>query len=420
MPTEPQITAGGGAPNRGPSLSAINGLRGPGAIAIAAAHLSFVADVIPAARVFPLALLVDLFFVLSGLVIAQAYAARLAKPSEIPEYIVRRFGRIWPVQAATLALLVGFELFKLALVAIGHGHFSSQPFSDAGLAVVAAIPTNLLLIHALGFHGHETWNYPSWSLSVEFVTYVAFALVCLLSPRLRHAFSAAIVIASTAILVLVAPFGMRSTFDFGIFRCLAGFFAGTLCLEVAKRWPLPRPSHPTLAEVAVVALVGIWLFEATGTWAVFAAPLVFAALVLSFLGEGGAIARLLRTDVMQRLADLSFSIYMVHAIVLIALVSAAHAFARIEHLDLFRMVPDPLAAEHGITAHVEVLHIGSVAAAVTLVVTFAIGVAIATYAAHRFVEIPGRALFNGLAKKLSLFVARGQARAKAAAMEPSP
>ena len=379
----------------------MNGWRGPGAIAIALAHLGIATDAVSARYLFPAALLVDLFFVLSGLVIAQAYATKLAKASNIPEYVIRRFGRIWPVQAATLAVLVAYEGVKFVLELTGRGHFSSPAFTRGGASLVEAIPTNLLLIQSLGLHDRETWNFPSWSLSVEFVTYVAFALFCLLTPIWRRALSVAIIVASVAILVLVAPYGMRSTFDFGIFRCLAGFFAGTLCYEVAARWPMPRWRHPTLVEVAAIALVGLWLFGATETWLGYAAPLVFALFVLAFLGEGGLISRMLRTRVLQKLADLSFSIYMVHALVLLGLLAAAHALVRAKGVALFQTVPNPFVGYRGVHPTVEVLHVAGFGQAALLVVVYLAGVTLATFAVYRLVEVPGRTAFNGLAKRLS-------------------
>ena len=390
------------APRRSTSpVAAVNGWRGPGAIAIALAHLGIVTDALSFRYLWPVALLVDLFFVLSGLVIAQAYAAKLSKASNIPEYVIRRFGRIWPVQAATLAILVGYEIFKAAIEASGHGHFSSPAFSREGLSLVEAIPTNLLLLQSLGLHDRETWNFPSWSLSVEFATYVAFALFCLMTPNLRRALSVAMIVASIAILVLVAPYGMRSTFDYGIFRCLAGFFAGTLCYEVAARWPMPRVRYSTLLEIAAVALIGMWLPFAFETWAGYAAPVVFALFVLVFLGEGGLLSRLLRTKILQVLADLSFSIYMVHALVLIALLASAHAYGRAEGVSLFQAVPNPMAGLPGARPTIEVLHIDSVGRGVLILTFYLAGVAAATYAAYRFVEVPGRGLFNRLAARLS-------------------
>ena len=415
-PAEPDIRLPEPSPaSRRPAVpsAAVNGWRGPGAIAIALAHLGIATDALSARYLFPVALLVDLFFVLSGLVIAQAYATKLSKAANIPEYVIRRFGRIWPVQAATLALLVGYEALKWAIEASGHGHFSSPGFSRDGISLVEAIPTNLLLLQSLGLHDRETWNFPSWSLSVEFVTYVAFALFCLMTPNLRRAMSVATIVASIAILALVAPYGMRSTFDYGIFRCLAGFFAGTLCYELAERWPIPRVRYPTLFEVAAVALVGVWLSFAVATWAGYAAPIVFALFVLAFLGKGGQLSRLLRTRVMQVLADLSFSIYMVHALVLTALLATAHVFGKAEGVSLFKAVPNPFDSRSGAHSTIEVLHIDGVGSAVLVLFLYLAGIAAATYAAYRLVEVPGRGMFNRLAKRLSKLASWGRQQATA-------
>lgn len=423
-PVEPDVLPPG--PKQASSRSAVpsaavNGWRGPGAIAIALAHLGIATDAISARYLFPVALLVDLFFVLSGLVIAQAYATKLSKAANIPEYVIRRFGRIWPVQAATLAVLVGYESFKWAVEASGHGHFSSPGFSREGISLVEAIPTNLLMLQSLGLHDRETWNFPSWSLSVEFVTYVAFALFCLMTPNLRRALSIATIVASIAILALVAPYGMRSTFDYGIFRCLAGFFAGTLCYEVAERWPMPRVRYPTLLEIAAVALVGVWLSFAVSTRAGYAAPAVFALFVLAFLGEGGRLSRLLRTRVMQVLADLSFSIYMVHALVLTALLALAHALGKAKGLSLFKAVPNPFDSRSGAHSTIEVLHVSGVGGAALILFLYVAGIAAATFAAYRLVEVPGRGMFNRLAKRLSKLASWGRPQVAALrSMERTP
>ncbi len=402
------------------STAAVNGFRGPGAIAIVLAHVGLATDAIPHRHVLPLALMVDLFFVLSGLVIAQAYAAKLSQRSNIPEYVIRRFGRIWPMQAVTLAVLVSYELLKVIIAASGHGHLTSPAFSRDGNALVEAIPTNLFLIQSFGLHDRWTWNYPSWSLSVEFVTYVAFALSCLMAPRVRRLVSLATIVASIAILVIVAPYGMFSTFDYGIFRCLAGFFAGTLCYEAVERWPMPRVRYPSLLEFAAVAFVGFWLSVSYRSWVGYAAPVVFGLFLLVFLGEGGLVSRLLKSRVMQVLADLSFSIYMVHALVLIAILAVVHATSRFGGVALFRSVANPFADLPGAHATVEVLHVGGIGEALLLLSVYLGGVAVATLAAYRFVEVPGRDLFNRLAKRLTKLALRSRSGSDLGSLERSP
>ena len=113
-------------------LAAVNGWRGPGAMAIAIAHLGVATDFFSYRHIEPMAPLVDLFLVISGLVISHAYSAKLARTSAIPEYVVRRVGRIWPVQAATLMILVGYECCKLVVSLATGGRFSSVPFARTG------------------------------------------------------------------------------------------------------------------------------------------------------------------------------------------------------------------------------------------------------------------------------------------------
>ena len=382
------------------SFRAVNGWRGPGALAIAVAHFSVAADFIAYRRLEPIALLVDLFFVFSGLVIAQVYTEKLARPAAIPEYVMRRFGRIWPLQAATLALLVTYELVKLFLQTFFGRIFTSPAFSIDGYNLLEAIPTNLLLVHSLGLHGRETWNFPSWSLSVEFVTYLSFATFCLVRPLARRILALLTIGVSLAILVYVAPYHMRSTFDYGVFRCFAGFFAGTLCYDVARHWRGPAWPMPTLIEISAVAFVIAWLCFSSKGLLVFAAPIVYCAFILAFASERGALSRFLLTGPMMFLAEMSFAIYMVHALVLIFLLGALHGLGRTLGWSLFTFVANPLAGNPGAPAKVEVLHITSPFALWACAIAYVAAVLVAAYAAYRWIEVPGRAYFGRLAKRI--------------------
>ena len=403
------------------SFHAINGFRGPGALAIAFAHFAVASELISYHRLEPIALLVDLFFVLSGLIIAQVYAEKLARPRAIPEYIVRRVGRIWPLQAATLALLVAYELLKLLMQTAFGRQFSTAAFSVDGYNLLHAIPTNLLLIQSLGMHDRETWNFPSWSLSVEFVTYISFAAFCLIGPVWRRAAAILTIAVSLGILVLVAPFHMRSTFDFGLFRCFAGFFAGTLCYEAARRWIRPDWRMPTLIEIGALALVILWMSLSSKSLLVFAAPFVFCLFVLAYASEQGAMSRVLLSRPMQFFAELSFAIYMVHAIVLIFFLAVLHTLARATGHPMFAIVANPLTGHPGAPAMVEVLHIASPVLLWGCMVLYLGTVVVMAYAAWRWIEVPGRAYFGRLAKHIDM-----RPRAPAAhrpvnePMEPAP
>ena len=381
------------------SLGAVNGWRGLGAIGIALGHFGIATDVVGPGRLEPLRQIVDMFFVFSGFVIAQAYGHKLRRPSAFPEYVIRRFGRIWPLQAATLAVLVAYELVKLLVATWSGRTFSSPPFSGNGIDILAAIPTNLLLVQSLGIHDRETWNFPSWSLSVEFATYVMYAAFCLLRPVPRRILTVGAIAASTAVLVFVAPYGMRSTFDYGIFRCLVGFLVGTLCYDVATRWRLPSVPLPTLMEAAMVGLLGGWMILSAGTGAAVAAPLVFSLLIVVFAAGRGAISRALLTRPAQVLAEWSFAIYMTHAIVLTLLLAAAHALAKVGGDRLFVTIVNPLIGHPGAHPLIEVLHLPGAAATCGVAVVYLTAVLAASYAAYRVVEVPGRAAFARIGRR---------------------
>ena len=385
------------------SFAAVNVWRGPGAIAICVGHLGVVTEFFPVADLLPIILMVDLFFLFSGIVIAHAYTAKLGQASNIPEYVLRRVGRIWPVQAATLAILVGYELIKIAVEMLFHYQFKSSPFSSEGLNLVQAIPTNLLMLQSLGFHDRETWNFPSWSLSVEFVTYLVFAGLCLTSPMLRRCLSVIIISVSLTILAFAAPDGMRSTYDYGVFRCLAGFFTGTLCYEIAVRSRLPRWRFPTMVEVAALLLLVLWLRIAFVGVLAFAAPFVFSFFIFVFLSQRhGLLSKMLETRFFQVMAELSFSIYMVHAIVLIGFLTATHTIASVFHLDLFHMIRSPVPPRHGFSPMIEVIHLDFTSEIWALFAAYLLVVMLAAVVAYRFVEVPGRRAFARLAKRISM------------------
>ena len=115
---------------------------------------------------------VDFFFVLSGFVIASSYERRLGQGYGIVAFALRRFGRIYPLHLVTLAAMLAFALLRRPLV---EGRFDQSLVFNGGIFDASAIFTNLTMLHGVGFENHLTWNYPSWSISAEFYTYLLFA-----------------------------------------------------------------------------------------------------------------------------------------------------------------------------------------------------------------------------------------------------
>lgn len=247
-------------------------------------------------------LFVDFFFALSGFVLSRTYEGRLSTLGDAGRFAFRRFGRLWPLHALMLAAFVVTAFLQRDTIGEQHSTY--------------AILTNLLLIQGLGMHSELTWNGPSWSISVEWVLYLVFAALAFVQGRLIA--YAVLAIGGVAMLVFVAPHGMGSTYDYGVFRGLAGFFTGCLVAQ------LPLRRIGTIGEIATVGLVVA--FVSSGELQ-FLAPLVFGLAVYVFAGSMGVVARLLNAKPLVKVGEWSYSIYMTHA----ALIAAMQMTGKIAH-----------------------------------------------------------------------------------------
>jgi len=265
-------------------------------------------------------LMVDFFFVLSGFVICHSYGHRIGSRSELAKFIWLRFGRLYPLHFAFLMVFLAFEVAKwvverqLGLVADKPAFTVNGPF---------ALLTNLLLIHSLGLHKTLTFNYPSWSISTEFYTYVLFGVLRLALPNERRFMLAviAVVLSGAAILLAEQQYALVDAGpEWGFFRCSGEFFLGALTYQAytSLRSRVPQSASLTalmnaLPIAIVLAIVGFLSRPLTGAWP-FAFPVLAAALILSVvLASGSPMATLLQTRPLRWLGRVSYSVYMVHA-----------------------------------------------------------------------------------------------------------
>jgi peptidoglycan/LPS O-acetylase OafA/YrhL len=108
-------------------------------------------------------LAVDLFFALSGFVLAEAYSARLDAGLPFVDFMGRRLLRLWPLYA--LGLLIGAT--PTALKVATH---------QAPLSALAPALAGLVYCPWVGPHGElYPFNIPAWSLLFELIANVVMA-----------------------------------------------------------------------------------------------------------------------------------------------------------------------------------------------------------------------------------------------------
>lgn len=355
-------------------FEALDSWRGLCACMVALFHFNVFSHVQSARIIQNAYLFVDFFFVLSGFVIAANYQARLMQGFGSGRFLFLRLGRIYPLHLATMALFIPIDIAK----------------DGASLQLLRAVATNALLLHGTGINSGLWLNFPSWSISAEFVAYIVFALATSwLGPRMLPWI--AIAMAGSAILVFVSPHRMDSTYDYGLARCLYGFALGVLCFRVRERFHwLDRPigrHADTLAEGIAVILLYLCLAMLDGhSAAAVATPALFAGLVLLFARERGLVSRALKVRPLLLVGALSYSIYMMHAFVRAVARALAMVLEKTTGLSFFMELP--ALANGEIPRLLSIggsLWLGDVLQALMLLAT--IGLAMLTF---RYIEEPGR------------------------------
>ena len=292
-----------------PKLLALESLRGFAALAVVLHHFRYGSLLSDNAFIRHGYLMVDFFFVLSGFVIALNYANRLSSPADLASFQRRRFWRLYPLHLFTLLVFLGIECLKYVFEQ-KTGMVSNSPafvVSDA-----SAFFASVFLLQGVVL-SQSAFNIPSWSISVEFWTYLVFALSMGLL-RLRMWWC--LVLAGLAAIILLALEGGQLQTDpiFAIIRCIYSFFLGAWAASIQVRFPRITPV-PIAAGVLALAFVAVW--DLGGSRAEFLLPPIFALAVVAVanLHEGTALRRFLEWPFFVWLGTISYSVYLTHSII---------------------------------------------------------------------------------------------------------
>lgn len=334
-----------------PSLTA---LRGIAALFVVIFHLSMF--LVPGAHLVDLApwlgkgyLSVDLFFLLSGFVIAHVYGNRLATMPDARRFLRARIARLYPLHLVTLAAIgLGVLLFPF-------------PSSDPAYRW-PQFPLAALMLQ--NWYDVGCWNYPAWSIGNECVAYVVFVFASRSLLHGRWPVQVALVCAATVVLVCASNGGDLDVYVQlpALLRAIAEFTLGVLLYRAWRGRPamVRRSARLMLLPALVLALTvpfdAMWL------------PVFAAALILAVEAKG-VLATALNVGPLIWLGNLSYSIYMWHAPVHIALTAV---LARLG-IDAYTLPPRP----------------ALLLVAVALALIFAIA-----SAGYRWVERPARRAIN--------------------------
>ena len=256
---------------------------------------------------------VDFFFVLSGFVITHSYAYK--KDISFKKFTLSRFFRLFPLHIATLIFYILLELCKLVAYKYGIA-FNKPPFS-AENDPSQIIPNLLLLQSWTTYTNALSFNYPAWSISIEFYIYLIFFITLLVKGLYRNILW--FFIASIATLLFSNSYlTTADILSITVLRGLSGFFAGALTYLLYKN------TH----NIIKLGTIGSSLFEISlfisilfvissnfdnkGIVLLF----LFSASIFIFAFEKGLLSSLFSQQLFNGIGKLSYSIYMTHAPIL--------------------------------------------------------------------------------------------------------
>ncbi|SET78280.1 acyltransferase family protein [Geodermatophilus poikilotrophus] len=327
-----------GTPPRG-EIKALTGLRAVAATWVVLYHVTWLS----AAYVDQVSFLrpvleagwtgVELFFVLSGFVIARSYLQTMGsrwRTGAALRFVYNRLARVWPAYATVTVIAF---LWLLVIGELGWDVDVVAPHPDATVLQLGSQLTMTQMWGAETLTG-QSFNPPGWSISAEWLAYLAFPFLALLLWPLRRL--APVVLLALSCLAMSPLFfnayvnGLPDVATSWVMRITCCFAAGILaCLAIRDVVPSRRSEQFGLV-LSVTSITGVVLITFWAQWresltpgdfagvATILYPLLIVGLTLSDRGP----ARVLATGPLLYGGRVSYCLYLVHFVVMDVVVTS--------------------------------------------------------------------------------------------------
>jgi peptidoglycan/LPS O-acetylase OafA/YrhL len=292
-------------------FEALDGFRGLCALCVAIFHMPYIEKTFTEFSFFKgSAIFVDFFFILSGFVLTHGYAFK--KNLTFWDFAKSRFFRLYPLHIFTLGVVLC--MLSVRGVAINFNVISSAEAAFSGANSISELIPNLLLVHAWSSHTTGvSFNYPSWSISIEFYMYFIFYLTLIITKNFKALVWSVVFIVSFILLYEKTDLLMTN-----VLRGNSNFFGGCLIYLVFTKINTFKMSVLLGTFIEIILLIGVYyIVQSTIEYRGFIATVLFFFTILFFAFEAGHMSRLLVSRPLQELGKLSYSIYMVHALILL-------------------------------------------------------------------------------------------------------
>ena len=254
----------------------LDALRGVAAIGVVIFHMQLAFNPIRAPGGY---LAVDLFFIMSGVVLSHAYEGRFRAGMGTVEFMRVRLIRLYPLYI--LGTLLGIAVTLASLLGHNSQNWDTASFLQAALRAVFFIPN----LSAAPVDQLFPLNIPCWSLFLELLVNFLFVLTWPVLTN-RRLIAVALLAAGVVIWAIVHRGNIdqgstAATLVVGVLRTLFGFSVGVLIARRQRDWRHSVSNCQVLliAAALVVAITGAPTLQARALWDAICVLVVFPALV---------------------------------------------------------------------------------------------------------------------------------------------
>jgi peptidoglycan/LPS O-acetylase OafA/YrhL len=304
-------------------------------------------------------LAVDLFFELSGFVIALNYGRlfRNFGMAECFRFLGRRLARIYPLHLLMLFLFL-LNPLVIALLTSRPGFDRYDP---------SYFVLSIFLVQNWGFTNYIAWNVPAWSISTEWMAYLLFPALSWITIRFARTRGHSFLLAAMLMFVVAAGFAALheplggAVPRTGLFRCVMEFWIG-VCLYYAWSTGGTRKEYESHIAMALAVLCcALYVILDVPDFVI--APFGFFCLIYALADQRSIYSKVMSNRTLEYVGLISYSTYMVH---------------------------------YFVRAWVKLILIRDGVPLAAAVLVYVALIAVASVILYRYVEVPGRSFFRGL------------------------
>ncbi|NRB42692.1 MAG: acyltransferase [Pseudomonadales bacterium] len=250
-------------------------------------------------------LIVDCFFMLSGWTMALAYQQRISEGLGLVKYLYVRLARFYPVHIFMILLWGVYCYYAWPIEYIPNISFSEN--------YGKALWINTTLLQSFITHNPKV-NYPAWTVSAEFFTYILFFILVKFFDNKRGLLLPLVIIITGYSWLLNLPgISINGSGIIGFIRCVSGFYLGVFVFRLGQRVKLDGISGSVVELILFASLMLSLIYGHRYSIAIIISLMSFVLILITCINErSGLIGKAFELPIFLLLGSLSYSIYINH------------------------------------------------------------------------------------------------------------